>query len=269
MALVLLTDGLTKTYKSVKIVDNVTINIEKGEICGLIGGNGAGKSTFFKMICGLVKPSGGTYELLGRKFESVKDEKEIRQVRAKVGCLINYPAVYEGLSAYRNLEIFDRYLTELRSDSNSELKSDPKERKAQLNALLELVGLRNAGKERVRGFSPGMKERLGIAQALVGDPEFLILDEPYNHLDEQEIIEIRELLLKLNKEKNVTILFSCHNLNQMALMARRFVFMDKGKIKKEISFEELTIECEQKEIDFENWYTQNYAAWRNQDEANE
>lgn len=213
------------------------------------------------MICGLVKPSGGTYELLGRKFESAKDENKIRQVRAKMGCLIEDPAIYIGLSAYQNLEILDRYLKELNSDS--------KEKKDKWDTLLELVGLGNAGKERVRSFSPGMKQRLGIAQALLGDPEFLILDEPYHHLDEQEVLEIRELILKLNKEKNVTVLFSSHNLNQMALMATRFVFMDKGKIKKEISFEDFTAECREKGIDFENWFTQTYAAWRNQDESNE
>lgn len=233
--IVLRTIELTKEYRDIKANDKVSITLNKGDIYGFVGVNGAGKTTFMKMICGLVKPTSGKIELLGES-----ERKKIDKNREKIGALIEHPALYTGMTATENLKIQSRYL-----------KIDDEKK---ISDLLELVGLGNTGKKKVNEFSMGMKQRLGLALALVGDPEIIVLDEPYVGLDPIGVVELRELLLKLNKERKLTIFFSSHNLNEVLQLATRYGFLHEGKIIREMSAEELEEECQNQSESIESYF---------------
>lgn len=213
--LILTTSGLTKSFKKFKAVDNVNLHIEKGAIYGFIGRNGAGKTTFLKMIAGLSSPTSG------------KIENHI--AKEKIGCLIENPGLYPNMSAYTNLAIKCHAFGI--SDKN------------YINDLLKLVGLSETGKKKTKQFSLGMKQRLGIAMALVGEPELLLLDEPINGLDPQGIIEVRETILKLNKERGITILISSHILEELSKIATHYGIIEKGELIKEFTSDELLNIC--------------------------
>lgn len=239
METILRTENLTKQYRSVCAVDHVSLTIEKGDIFGFIGENGAGKTTFMRMVCGLIRPTGGTLELFGKT-----SEEELPKVRKKMGALIEHPAVYTGMSAMENLEVQWRYL-------DTDFGGDPK---GALLELLELVGLKDVKDRKAGKFSLGMRQRLGLAIALVGNPEFLILDEPTIGLDPIGVMELRELVLKLNRENHITILFSSHNLAEIAQIATRYGFLHKGKLLELISTEQMKHICEEKGITLEAYF---------------
>ena len=187
MEFVLKTNNLGKKYKNFKALNNVNMHIKKGAIYGLIGKNGAGKTTLIRVICGLNNPSRGSYTIYGED-----SSKGILKARKRMGAIIEAPTLITSMSAKDNLirEFIDVGMPSLEG----------------LDELLDLVKLKDTGNKKVANFSLGMKERLGIALALVNNPDFLILDEPINGLDPEGIIDIRELILKLNKEKGITVL---------------------------------------------------------------
>lgn len=213
--------SLTKKYKNFKALDDLNLHVPVGSIYGLIGKNGAGKTTLIRLICGLQKVDSGEYYIYGIK----NTDKEILNVRSRIGAIVETPAIYENLSARDNII---EELTLLGSPTFDDI-----------DELLELVGLSDVGNKKAGKFSLGMRQRLGIAIALAGNPDILILDEPINGLDPEGIIDIRELILKLNKEKNITILISSHYLDELSKIATHYGFVDKGKMKKEISKDEL------------------------------
>ena len=221
----LVTDELSKLYKGVAAVDKVSLHIKKGCIYGLIGKNGAGKTTIMKMICGMAAPSSGSFSYVG--FNGGVDE-----AFSRIGVLIEAPALQPNLSAFDNMKM--KCLAYGIGD------------KAYINEKLELVGLGKVGKKKAGKFSLGMKQRLGIALALVGEPDFLLLDEPINGLDPQGIVEIRELLLKLNSEKKITILISSHILEELAKIATDYAIINNGVIVEESTNAELKEKCRDK-----------------------
>ena len=228
MELVLETNNLDKKYKDFKALNHTNIHIEKGAIYGLIGKNGAGKTTLIRIICGLQAPTNGTYTIYGENNNS----NNIASVRKRMGAIIETPSIYSEMTARDNL--IEQYkLVGMPSLDG-------------IDDLLKLVGLNNTGKKKAKHFSLGMKQRLGIAIALSNNPDFLILDEPINGLDPQGIIEIRELILKLNKEKRITILISSHYLDELSKIATHYGFLDNGAIIKEISSVELMKKMEHK-----------------------
>ena len=239
METILKTEGLTKQYRKVCAVDHVSLTIEKGDIFGFIGENGAGKTTFMRMVCGLIRSTDGTLELFGKT-----SEKELPQVRKKMGALIEHPAVYIGMSAMENLEVQRRYL-------DMDFGQNPKE---ELLKLLDLVGLKDVKDRKAGKFSLGMRQRLGLALALVGNPEFLILDEPTIGLDPIGVMELRELILRLNHERHITILFSSHNLAEMAQIATRYGFLHKGKLLELITADQVKQACEEKGMTLESYF---------------
>ena len=221
MEYVLTTDALAKSYKHVKALDGLSMRIPKGAIYGLVGKNGAGKTTLFRLVCGLQNATAGSYTLYGTSGAS----KEISKVRRRIGAVVETPSFYSDMTAEQNLKEQYRIIGLPSFDTIEE--------------LLKLVGLENAGKKKARDFSLGMKQRLGIAVALAGDPDFLVLDEPVNGLDPQGIIEMRELILKLNREKLITVLVSSHILDELSRLATHYGFIDSGRMVKEISSDEL------------------------------
>lgn len=241
MECVLRTQELTKKYGKNLAVDKVSLTIEKGDIFGFIGANGAGKTTFMRMVCGLIYPTGGSMELFG-----VSSTKELPKARRKMGALIEHPAVYPHMSALQNLEIQMRYL-------DVDFGKDPRE---PLMEILDLVGLADVAGKKASKFSLGMRQRLGLAIALVGSPEFLILDEPTIGLDPIGVMELRELILKLNRERDITILFSSHNLAEMAHIATKYGFLNKGRLLEVISSEEVKDVCAKKGIDLETYFVE-------------
>ncbi len=228
MEYILETNDLEKKYKDFKALNHTNIHIEKGAIYGLIGKNGAGKTTLIRIVCGLQEPTNGSYTIYGVENSS----RDITSVRRRMGAIIETPSIYGGMSARDNL--IEQY----------QLIGMPSYE--SINDLLKLVGLEGTGKKKAKNFSLGMKQRLGIAIALANNPDFLILDEPINGLDPQGIIEIRELILKLNKEKRITILISSHYLDELSKIATHYGFLDNGSIIKEISSEELMKKMEHK-----------------------
>ncbi len=228
MEYILETNNLEKKYKDFRALNHTNIHVEKGAIYGLIGKNGAGKTTLIRIICGLQEPTNGSYSIYGVDNNS----SNITNVRKRMGAIIETPSIYGELSARDNL-ILQYKLVGMPSMDG-------------IDELLKLVGLENTEKKKVKNFSLGMKQRLGIAIALANNPDFLILDEPINGLDPQGIIEIRELILKLNKEKRITILISSHYLDELSKIATHYGFLDKGAIIKEISSEELMKKMEHK-----------------------
>lgn len=225
MEYILKTNALKKNYKNYKALNGLTMKVPKGAIYGFVGKNGAGKTTLIRLICGLQEPTEGEYTLYGIGNQ----QKEIAKSRRRMGAVVETPSIYLELTAEENLKQQYRILG-LPSFEG-------------INKLLKLVGLETTGKKKAKNFSLGMRQRLGIAVALAGDPDFLVLDEPINGLDPQGIVEIRELILKLNQEYRITVLISSHILDELARLATHFGFIDKGQIVKEISAKELEAAC--------------------------
>lgn len=225
MEYVLRTNALSKNYVAFKALNELTMNVPKGAIYGFVGRNGAGKTTLIRLICGLQKPTSGEYTLYGRK----NTEKSIAKSRRRMGAVVETPSVYLDMTAVDNLKQQYRNLGLPSFDGIKE--------------ILGFVGLENTGKKKAKNFSLGMRQRLGIAIALAGDPDFLVLDEPVNGLDPQGIIEMRELILKLNRERQITILISSHILDELSKLATHYGFIDNGRIVKEISADELEASC--------------------------
>lgn len=222
----LYTDSLTKTFKKHNAVNKVDIHVKKGAIYGLIGRNGAGKTTLLKMIGGLSAPTDGLLYIFG------KSGTGLAKIRKRVGCHIEAPGLCPNMSAYENLKCKC-----IQRNINSE---------AYIKELLELVGLEHTGNKRTDKFSLGMKQRLGIAMALVGDPDLLVLDEPINGLDPQGIREIREILIKLNRDRGITIIISSHILDELARVATDYGIIHNGELVREITADELMEQCKEK-----------------------
>lgn len=225
MEYVLKTKNLAKKYRRFTALDGLTMNVPKGSIYGFVGRNGAGKTTLIRVICGLQNPTGGSYSLYGINGKS----GAITKSRRRMGAVVETPAIYTGLSARDNLKQQFRVLGLPSFDG--------------IDELLQLVGLADTGKKKAGNFSLGMRQRLGIAVALCGNPDFLILDEPINGLDPQGIVEIRELILKLNRERQITVLISSHILDELSKLATHYGFIDRGRIVREMSAEELEAAC--------------------------
>lgn len=220
--IVLQTNNLTKKYKDFVALDNATITIRKGDIYGLIGRNGAGKTTLMKTVTTLTNKTGGSFSLFG-------SEEELTESKRRIGCLIESPAFFDNLTAYQNLKYY------------SIQKGIVDEK--QIDKVLKIVDLYKERNKKFKKFSLGMKQRLGIAFAILDNPDFIILDEPINGLDPIGIKEIRDTLKRLNEEEKITILISSHILSELYLVANHFCFIDKGKIIKDVSKEELDLEC--------------------------
>ena len=225
MEYVLKTHALKKYYGHYKALNGLTMNVPKGAIYGFVGKNGAGKTTLIRLVCGLQEPTEGNYEIYGIR----NTKKEIIKSRRRMGAIVETPSIYLDMTAEDNMKMQYRILGMPSFEGISD--------------RLKLVGLENTGKKKTKNFSLGMRQRLGIALALAGDPDFLILDEPVNGLDPQGIVEIRELILKLNREYGITILISSHILDELAKLATHFGFIDNGQIIKEISASELDAAC--------------------------
>lgn len=221
MDYVLKTDRITKKYGKHIVVNEVNMKVKCGDIYGFIGKNGAGKTTFMRMVAGLASPTAGSMEL----FRSHELEKQ----RAHIGSLIEQPGLYGGMTAKDNLEIIRKSLGITKKHAVEE--------------MLEFVGLANVGKKKVKNFSMGMKQRMGIAIALFRNPEFLILDEPINGLDPEGIKEIRDLMLKLNQERQITILISSHILGELSKIATRYGIIKDGFLIEEFDAKELEERC--------------------------
>ena len=225
---------LTKQYGAQKALDNVSFQIKKGSIVGLIGPNGAGKTTIMKIMGGLAFPTGGKLEMYG-----ASDEKGLNHARTRMSFMIETPYEKDKMTAYENLE--KQRLQKGIPDKN------------RVNEVLEIVNLQNTGKKIVKNFSLGMKQRLGLANALMGKPEFMVLDEPINGLDPEGIVEIRELFRKLNKEENITMVISSHILSELSLLCTDYIFINHGQIKGIFTADELKEACsEYYHIDTDN-----------------
>ncbi len=225
MEYVLTANALKKRYGKFTALNGLSAHIPKGSIYGLVGKNGAGKTTLIRMVCGLQEPDEGEYFLYGKQ----NGGKEIARMRRRMGAVAESPALYGNLSAAENLKMQFRVLGMPAFDG--------------VNELLKTVGLENTGNKKVKNFSLGMRQRLGIAVALAGSPDFLVLDEPVNGLDPQGIVEVRELILRLNRERGITVLVSSHILDELSRLATHYGFMDGGYMVKEICAEELESAC--------------------------
>ena len=215
------TKDLCKNYGKHEILKNVNLDIPKGSIFGLVGRNGAGKTTLMRIITGLADPTSGTYSISGIP----SNDKKILTVRRRMGSIIESPAVYKNLSAYDNVKL--QYI----NLGMTSFETIPE--------LLELVELTDTGKKKAGKFSLGMRQRLGIAVALCGQPDILVLDEPINGLDPQGIIQMREILLRINHERHTTILISSHILEELSKLATHYAFIEKGEILQTLSSQEL------------------------------
>ncbi|THF79566.1 ABC transporter ATP-binding protein [Cohnella fermenti] len=223
---VLRTHRLVKAYKNQLALDDVNLNIRQGSIYGFIGQNGAGKSTLMKLVTGMAFPTSGTIELFGES-----GDKELVRARRRMGVAIENPALFPQLTAKENLEIHRLQ----RGIPGKEC----------IRRVLELVGLEGTGRKTARNFSLGMKQRLALAVALLGDPEFLVLDEPTNGLDPVGVVEMRELLQKLNRETGITILISSHILSELHLLASHYGIIHRGRLLEELTLDELQKQCRQ------------------------
>lgn len=220
---IMTTSDLTKLYGEVAAANKINLHIPRGKVYGLIGRNGAGKTTVLKMLCGLSVPSSGSFTFNG------KTGREIGAEMKKIGCLIENPGLYPNMTAQENLKL--KCLAMGKNDN------------AYINELLELVGLGDVGKKTTKNFSLGMKQRLGIALALAGDPEFIVLDEPINGLDPQGIVEMREIITRLSAERGITILVSSHILEELHKVADSFGIIHNGLLVDELTAEELSARC--------------------------
>ncbi len=225
MEYVLTTEALCKYYKHFKALNGLTMHVPKGAIYGIVGKNAAGKTTLIRLLCGLQEPTKGSFCLYGVQ----NNHKGIQRARRRIGAVVETPSIYLNMTAEENIK--EQYRV-LGLPSFEGIKE-----------LLDLVGIGDTGKKKAKNFSLGMRQRLGIAIALCGDPDFLVLDEPVNGLDPQGIIEMRELILKLNRERQITVLISSHILDELSRLATHYGFIDNGQIVKEISAPELEAAC--------------------------
>lgn len=223
MAYILETSGLTKQYKKQKALDHVNMHIERGSIYGFIGRNGAGKTTFMKIISGLSYADAGEIYLFGEKI------KKHSEYFSRIGALVENPGLYPNMSAYENLKM--------------KCLCMGYRKKGYIDELIDLVGLTEAGGKKVRKYSLGMKQRLGIAMALIGEPDLLVLDEPINGLDPQGILEVRRTIETLNKERNMTVLISSHILGELSKLATHYGIIDHGVLVKELTRDEMMDQC--------------------------
>ena len=223
MGYALRTFGISKKYKNRFAVRETDMNISEGDIYGFVGENGSGKTTVIRLVTGLIFENSGSFELFGVSSKS----PEIINARKRLGAIVETPSIYLNMTARENLEIQCDILG----------ISD----KSRVPELLEAVGLADlyGSSKKSSNYSLGMRQRLGIAMALAGDPEFIILDEPMNGLDPAGIVEVRELILRLNRERGITFLISSHILNELALVATKYGIISKGRIVREITAEEL------------------------------
>lgn len=214
---------LSKRYKNFTALDRADMTVYREDIYGLIGRNGAGKTTIMKLVTGLTEKSEGEYEIFGKKGIAADKEKQ------RIGCLIENPAFFGNLTAYQNLKYYalQKGITD----------------KKQIDEALELVNLTEVRNKKFRKFSLGMKQRLGIALAVMDNPDLIILDEPINGLDPIGISELRDTFKKLSREKGVTLIISSHILSELYMVANRFLFIEKGRVLKEVTKEELDLEC--------------------------
>ena len=224
----------------------MNVVIPKGEIYGLVGRNGAGKTSFMKMISGLAHPSNGSFSLFGVEYSRASKPG----LYSQVGSLIETPGFFENMSAYDNL-LLKTYCTDI------------KNKREHIEQLLSLVDLQDVGKKKVKNFSLGMKQRLGVAMALVGNPKLLILDEPINGLDPQGIAEMRDIIMKLNKDYQITIIISSHILEELSKIVTLYGILDHGELIYENSRESLEKECQEKGISLEDFYFQITGGKRN------
>ena len=220
MEYILQTDNLSKVYGTKTVLNHVSIHVPKKSIYGLVGKNGAGKTTLMRIICGLTQQSEGSYTLLGKSNDDA--------ARNNMGVLIEKPGIYEHMTALENLRYFS-LLFGLQSQDH--------------HKILEMVGLQNAGKKKARQFSLGMKQRLGIAISLLGNPDFLILDEPINGLDPEGVYEMRKMLATLNREHGTTIMIASHILSELHKLATDYAIIDGGCLIDEFSKETLERAC--------------------------
>lgn len=222
----LCTRGLTKRFGHHNAVDHVDLHIPKGAIYGFIGRNGAGKTTCLKMISGLCAPTEGEIEIFGYKG------RELELIRSRIGCLIEAPGLYENMTAYENLKTKCLFCGI--------------HQKGYIEDILETVGLADTGKKKTKHFSLGMKQRLGIGLALIGEPDLLVLDEPINGLDPQGIAEVRSTLYRLQQERNLTILISSHILEELSKIATDYGIIHNGTLLQELTAEELMRRCSER-----------------------
>ena len=225
MEYVLEANGLCKRYRNFTALNGLDMHIPKGAIYGFVGRNGTGKTTLIRLICGLQEPTGGSFTLYGVQ----NTDARIGRCRRRMGAVVESPAIYSDMTAEENIRQ-QMLVLELPSPDGTQ-------------ELLRLVGLGDTGRKKVKNFSLGMRQRLGIAVALAGSPDFLVLDEPVNGLDPQGIIEMRELILTLNREHGITVLISSHILDELARLATHYGFIDDGRMVREMSAEELEARC--------------------------
>ena len=230
MDYVLETKALCKQYKHFKALNDLNMHVPKGAIYGFVGKNGAGKTTLIRLITGLQRPTSGGYKIYGIR----NTDKGINKSRRRMGAVVETPSIFGDMSAEENLKMQYRIMGMPSFDG--------------IDKLLSLVGLSDTYNKKVAHFSLGMKQRLGIAVAIAGSPDFLVLDEPVNGLDPQGIIEMRELILKLNREMGITVLISSHMLDELSRIATHYGFIDSGHIVKEISAKELEQTCTKKTV---------------------
>jgi ABC-2 type transport system ATP-binding protein len=221
MEYVVQTKDLCKAFAGKDAVSSVNVNIRRGDIYGFVGENGAGKTTFMRMLCGLAEPTSGSIRLFG--------SADLEKQRRRIGCTIENPAIYPAMTAGENLEVYQILIG--------------MPGKGAAEELLDLVGLGGLGKKKAKDFSLGMKQRLMIAVAMIGSPEFLVLDEPMNGLDPMGIKEVRDLLLRLNREKKLTIIISSHILDELSRMATCYGVIHEGRLVDEFSSQELERRC--------------------------
>ena len=219
--------GISKSYRGKMVLKGIDMNVHKGDIYGFVGRNGAGKTTLIRIIAGLAAPSGGEFDLFGISSKG----KGINKARRRICAMVESPSIYPELSAKDNL----RQQCQLVGKGYQEIGS-----------TLEFVGLKDTGKKKAADFSLGMRQRLAIGMALIGEPELMLLDEPMNGLDPEGIKETRELLLRLSKEKRITILISSHILGELSLLATTYGFIDDGRMVREVTAEEIKKTMEEK-----------------------
>lgn len=224
---ILRTRKLTKKYGTFSAVDDLSFSIQKGDIYGLVGQNGAGKTTLMKMIGGMTVPTSGKLELFGQT-----SERGLIRARLRIGCMIEAPEFFPYLSATENLEYY-------------RIQKGISEAK-RIREVLHFVGLADTGRKKYRNFSMGMKQRLGLALAIMGSPDLVILDEPINGLDPMGIAEFRDIIWKLNRECKTTVLLSSHILGELSQIATAYGFINRGRLVEQVSAKELTEKCKRR-----------------------